>query len=90
MSTKPNDDNAIPPEPHAKLLAELERFEHLLFEPMTQADLDQLNTLSERWTVMVKITPLAKASRGIHQGIVMPPIGKKRRRICEVACTIQG
>ncbi|MEA1053763.1 hypothetical protein U5801_28725 [Lamprobacter modestohalophilus] len=50
MSTTHNHDNAISPETHAKLLAKLEGFEHLLFEPMTQADLDRLYALSEHWT----------------------------------------
>ncbi|MBK1618579.1 hypothetical protein CKO42_09035 [Lamprobacter modestohalophilus] len=61
MSTTPNRSNAIPPKPHAKLLAELEGFEHLLFEPMTQTDLDQLYALSERWTAQLGDSPEAIA-----------------------------
>lgn len=61
MSTTPNRSNAIPPETHAKLLAELEGFEHLLFEPMTQADLDRLYALSERWTEPLGDSPEAIA-----------------------------
>jgi glycosyltransferase involved in cell wall biosynthesis len=47
------------PETHAKLLAELEGFEHLLFEPMTQADLDRLHALSERWLAELGDSPEA-------------------------------
>ncbi|MBK1618599.1 hypothetical protein CKO42_09135 [Lamprobacter modestohalophilus] len=61
MRTKPDRSNAIPPQPHAKLLAELEGFEHLLFEPMTQTDLDRLYALSERWTEQLGDSPEAIA-----------------------------
>ncbi|MEA1050408.1 hypothetical protein U5801_11390 [Lamprobacter modestohalophilus] len=50
MSTTPDRNHPMTlAEPHARLLAELEGFDHLLFEPMTQMDLDQLYALSERW-----------------------------------------
>jgi hypothetical protein len=44
MRTKPDRDHPMTmPETGANLVAELEGFEHLLFEPMTQTDLDRLS-----------------------------------------------
>ncbi|MEA3643699.1 MAG: hypothetical protein VBE63_27780 [Lamprobacter sp.] len=62
MSTTPDRDHPMTlPETRAKRLAELERFEHLLFEPMTQADLDRLYALSDRWTEQLGDNPEAIA-----------------------------
>jgi hypothetical protein len=43
------------------LLAALEPFEHLLFEPLTQADLDRLQALSQHWQQTLGNTPDAIA-----------------------------
>lgn len=43
------DEAPIPSATRTALLAELEDFEHLLFEPMTQADLDGLYALYDAW-----------------------------------------
>lgn len=43
------------------LLAELEAFEHLLFEPMTQADLDRLYDLYAAWCERLGDSPEAIA-----------------------------
>ena len=43
------------------LLAALESFEHLLFEPLTQADLDRLQALSADWQQTLGDTPGAIA-----------------------------
>lgn len=43
------DEVPIPPATRTDLLAELEGYEHLLFEPMPQADLDGLYALYDQW-----------------------------------------
>jgi len=43
------------------LLAELEAYEHLLFEPMTQADLDSLYALYDQWRATLGDSPEAIA-----------------------------
>ena len=43
------------------LLAELEGFEHLLFEPMAQADLDALERMQQQWTLQLGDSPNAIA-----------------------------
>ena len=43
------------------LLAELEAYEHLLFEPITQADLDSLYALYTRWQRSLDDSPAAIA-----------------------------
>ncbi|MEA3643902.1 MAG: hypothetical protein VBE63_28830 [Lamprobacter sp.] len=61
MSTASDASGALSASTRAKLLAELERVEHLLFEPMTQADLDRLYALSDRWTEPLGDSPEAIA-----------------------------
>ena len=51
----------IPPATRTALLAELEDYEHLLFEPMTQADLDGLYALYSQWQAMLGDSPEAVA-----------------------------
>ena len=52
---------AIPMTTRTELLAELETYEHLLFEPMTQADLDGLYVLYEMWCDYLGNSPEAIA-----------------------------
>ncbi|MEA3644342.1 MAG: hypothetical protein VBE63_31115 [Lamprobacter sp.] len=54
MNITPDRDHPMTlPETHAKLLAELERFKHLLFEPMTQVDLGRYQG---RTTLTIAVT----------------------------------
>lgn len=59
------DDNSAegpnPTESRTALLAELEAFEHLLFEPMTQVDLDGLYALYAQWQAVLGDSPEAIA-----------------------------
>ena len=62
MRTKPDRNHSMTmPETGTKRLAELEGFEHLLFEPMTQTDLDQLYALLDRWMEQLGDSPEAIA-----------------------------
>lgn len=54
-------DGSIPTALRSALLAELEAFEHLLFEPMTQADLDALYALYDQWQEVLGDSPEAIA-----------------------------
>lgn len=47
------DASPIPPAIRTALLAELEAYEHLLFEPMPQADLDSHYALYNQWQAML-------------------------------------
>jgi len=51
----------IPTATRTALLAELEGVEHLLFEPMTQADLDGLYDLYNQWQATLSDSPEAIA-----------------------------
>ncbi|MDR5900470.1 hypothetical protein QC823_16015 [Halomonas vilamensis] len=51
----------IPPATRTALLTELETYEHLLFEPMTQADLDGLYALYDQWLATLGDSPEAIA-----------------------------
>lgn len=55
------DEAPIPPATRTALLAELEAYEHLLFEPMTQADLDGLYALYDQWRATLGDSPEAIA-----------------------------
>jgi len=55
------DEAPIPPSARTALLAELEGYEHLLFEPMTQADLDGLYDLYTSWVARLGNSPEAIA-----------------------------
>lgn len=55
------DAAPIPPATRTALLAELEGFEHLLFEPMAQADLDGLYALYDQWRATLGDSPEAIA-----------------------------
>ena len=55
------DEAPIPSATRTALLAELEGFEHLLFEPMTQADLDGLYALYDQWQATLGDSPEAIA-----------------------------
>lgn len=55
------DTAPIPPATRTALLAELEGYEHLLFEPMTQADLDSLYALYDQWQATLGDSPEAIA-----------------------------
>ncbi|WP_083025494.1 hypothetical protein [Vreelandella lionensis] len=55
------DEAPIPPATRTALLAELEGFEHLLFEPMTQADLNGLYALYDAWVARLGDSPEAIA-----------------------------
>ncbi|MDR5900400.1 hypothetical protein QC823_15655 [Halomonas vilamensis] len=52
---------AIPSVTRTALLAELEGYEHLLFESMTQADLDSLYALYDQWVERLGDSPEAIA-----------------------------
>jgi hypothetical protein len=49
------------PTARSALLAELESYEHLLFEPMAQRDLDGLLTLQTHWEALCGDSPAAIA-----------------------------
>ena len=51
----------MPSNIHTALLAELEAYEHLMFEPMTQADLDRLYALYDDWQQRLGDSPEAIA-----------------------------
>ena len=55
------DAATIPSATRTALLAELEAFEHLLFEPMTQDDLDRLYALYATWCERLGDAPEAIA-----------------------------
>lgn len=55
------DKAPIPSATRTALLAELEAYEHLLFEPMTQADLDGLYALYDQWRATLGDSPEAIA-----------------------------
>jgi len=55
------DEAPIPSATRTALLVELEGYEHLLFEPMTQADLDGLYTLYDQWRATLGDSPEAIA-----------------------------
>ena len=55
------DAAPIPKTTRTALLAELEGFEHLLFEPMNQADLDALYELYNTWVARLGDSPEAIA-----------------------------
>ena len=55
------DEAPIPFATRTALLAELEGYEHLLFEPMTQADLDSLYALYDQWQTALGDSPEAFA-----------------------------
>ena len=55
------DEAPIPTATRTALLAELEAYEHLLFEPMTQADLDGLYALYDAWVARLGDSPEAIA-----------------------------
>ena len=55
------DEAPSPPATRTALLAELEGYEHLLFEPMTQADLDGLYALYNQWKITLGGSPEAIA-----------------------------
>jgi len=55
------DEAPIPPATRTALLAELEGYEHLLFEPMSQADLDGLYALYNQWRATLDDSPEAIA-----------------------------
>lgn len=55
------DEAPIPPAIRRAFLAELEGYEHLLFEPMTQADLDGLYALYDQWRATLGDSPEAIA-----------------------------
>ncbi|HAA45040.1 MAG: hypothetical protein XD36_3235 [Halomonas sp. 54_146] len=55
------DKAPIPSATRTALLAELEGVEHLLFEPMTQADLDGLYALYDQWRATLGDSPEAIA-----------------------------
>jgi len=55
------DEAPIPPATRTALLAELEGYEHLMFEPMTQADLDGLYALYDQWRADLGDSPEAIA-----------------------------
>jgi len=57
--TQSPNEAPIPPAIRTALLAELEGYEHLLFEPMTQADLDGLYALYNQWQAMLGDSPEA-------------------------------
>ncbi len=49
------------PTARSALLAELESYEHLLFEPITQRDLDSLLALQTHWEALCGDSPAAIA-----------------------------
>ena len=53
--------DAVPPAIRTVLLVELEGYEHLLFEPMTQVDLDGLFALYDQWQATLGDSPEAIA-----------------------------
>ena len=55
------DEALIPSVTRTALLAELEGYEHLLFEPMNQADLDGLYALYDQWRATLGDSPEAIA-----------------------------
>jgi hypothetical protein len=55
------DEAPIPPATRTALLAELEGYEHLLFEHMTQADLNGLYALYDQWQTTLGDSPEAIA-----------------------------
>jgi len=55
------DASPIPPAIRTALLAELEAYEHLLFESMTQADLHGLYALYNQWQTTLGDSPEAIA-----------------------------
>lgn len=55
------DAAPIPSATRTALLAELEGFEHLLFEPMAQVDLDSLYALYDQWRATLGDSPEAIA-----------------------------
>lgn len=55
------DAASIPAATRTALLAELEGYEHLMFEPMTQADLDGLYALYDQWRATLGDSPEAIA-----------------------------
>ncbi|WP_373190455.1 hypothetical protein [Halomonas sp.] len=59
--TQGPDAAPIPFATRKALLAELEGFEHLLFEPLTQADLDGLYALYDQWRATLGDSPEAIA-----------------------------
>ncbi|MCG5498960.1 hypothetical protein [Ectothiorhodospira variabilis] len=59
MNSFPDDDPRIPGQ--ATLQADLERYERLIFELMTQEDLDGLYALYDRWVEQFGDSPRAIA-----------------------------
>lgn len=59
--SKGPDEAPISSATRTALLADLEGYEHLLFEPMTQADLDGLYALYDRWRATLGDSPEAIA-----------------------------
>lgn len=55
------DEAPIPSVTRKALLAELEGYEHLLFEPMPQTDLDGLYALYDQWQMSLGDSPDAIA-----------------------------
>jgi len=53
------DEALIPSATRTALLVELEGYEHLLFEPMSQADLDGLYALYNQWQTTLGDSPEA-------------------------------
>lgn len=60
-ATQGPDVAPIPSATRTALLAELEGFEHLLFEPMTQVDLDRFYALYATWCERLGDSPEAIA-----------------------------
>lgn len=58
---RPNLASALATLPSQQLTQALEAFEHLMFEPMQQTDLDQLYALYEQWQSTLGDTPDAIA-----------------------------
>ena len=73
------------------MLAELQGFEHLLFEPMTQADLDQLTALFERWVAELGDHPEAIALSDALDDFIAAGIedGNVERAYLELVETVQ-
>ncbi|WNK21204.1 hypothetical protein P1P91_05890 [Halomonas piscis] len=56
-STASYDMPVIPHDTRQALMLQLERYEHLLFEPMSQADLDSLYALYDHWQATLGDSP---------------------------------
>jgi len=61
MNDFPDTHAPIPASTRAELLTELEGYEHLMFEPMAQADLDGLYALYDQWRATLGDSPEAIA-----------------------------